>query len=215
MDCMQHAMFPCPSLSPEICSNSCPLIQWCYLTISSSAVLFTACPQSFPASGSFPMSQLFASGGQSIGASTSASVLRINIQGWFSLGLTGLISLLSKGLSIVFSRTMVSKHEFFGIQPSLFSNSHISTWLLEKTIALTIQTFVRKVMSLLSNMLSRFIITLLPMSMCLSISLLKSPSSVILEPTKIKCHCFHFFPYYFQIKCLYSIYFYWFILLVN
>ena len=185
------------------------------ITISSSVVLFTACSQSFPALRSFPMSQLFASGGQSTGVSASTSVLPMNIQGWFSLGLTGLISLLSKGLSRVFSSTTVSKHEFFGIQPSFCSNSHVSTWLLEETIALTLQTFVRKVMSLLSNMLSRFIITLLSRSMCLWISLLKSPSSVILEPKKITCHCFHFSPCYFQIKCLYSISFHWFILLVK
>ena len=93
---------------------------------------FSSCPQSFPASGSFPMSQLFASGGQSIDVSVSASVLLMNIQGWFPLGLTGLISLLSKRLSRVFSSTTVWKHQFFGVQPSLWSNSHTHTWLLEK-----------------------------------------------------------------------------------
>ena len=93
---------------------------------------FSSCPQSFPASGSFPMSQLFASGGQSIGVSTSASVLPLNIHGWFHLGLTGLISLRSKGLSRVFSNTPVQKHQFFGTQLSLWSNSHKHTWLLEK-----------------------------------------------------------------------------------
>ena len=90
---LQHARFPCPSLSPRVCSNSCPLNQWCYLTItfiSSSAASFS-CPQSFPGSGSFPMSQFLASGGQSIGTSASASVLQMNIQGWFPVGLTGLI----------------------------------------------------------------------------------------------------------------------------
>ena len=96
---LQHARLPCPSLSPRGCSSSCPLCQWCHPTISSSVTPFSPCPQSFPASGSFPMSQFFASGNQSIGASISASVLPINIQSWFPLGLTGLISLLSKELS--------------------------------------------------------------------------------------------------------------------
>ena len=115
---------------------------------------FSSRPQSFPASGSFPMNQLFASGGQSIGTSALASVLPMNIQGWFPLGLCGLISLQSKGLSRVFSNTIVQKHQFFGAQPSLWSNSHIHTWLLEKPITLTIQTFVSKAMSLLFNILS-------------------------------------------------------------
>ena len=103
---------------------------WCRLTISSSVTAFSSCPQSFPASGSFPMSRLFPSGGQSIGV--SASVLQMNIQGWLALGLTGLISVQSKGLSRVFSNTTVQKHQFFGTQPSLWSNSHIHTWLLKK-----------------------------------------------------------------------------------
>ena len=113
------------------CSNSCLLSQWCYLTISSSATLFS-CLQSFPASGSFPLSQLFASGGQSIGASLSSSVLPKSIQSWFPLRLTGLISLLSKGLSRVSSSNTVGRHQFFGVQPSLWSNSHICTGLLDK-----------------------------------------------------------------------------------
>ena len=96
---LQHARLSCPSLSPRGCSSSCPLCQWCHPTISSPVTPFSSCPLSFPASGSFPMSQFFASGDQSIGASISASVLPINIQSWFPLGLTGLISLLSKGLS--------------------------------------------------------------------------------------------------------------------
>ena len=107
---LQHARLLCPSLSVKVCSNSCPLSQLCCLSISSSVTPFSSCPQSFPASGSFPMSQLFASVGQNIGASASASVLPMNIQSWFPLGLTGLISLLSKGLSRVFSRTTVQKH---------------------------------------------------------------------------------------------------------
>ena len=128
---LQHARLPCPSLSPGVCSNSCPLSRWCLPTISPSTTP-SSCPQSFPASGSFPMSQLFTSGGQSIGASTSASVLPMNIQAWFPLGLTGLIALQSKGLSRVFSDTTVWKPQFFSIQSSLWSNSHICTWLLEK-----------------------------------------------------------------------------------
>ena len=106
---LQHARLPCPSLFPWVCSNSCPSSRWCHPTISSSVIPFS-CLQSFPASGSFPKSQFFASGGQSIGASASASVLPTNIQGWIPLGLTGLISLLSKGFSTVFSNTTVGKH---------------------------------------------------------------------------------------------------------
>ena len=106
MDCT-HARLPCPSLSPGVCSNSCPLSQWCHPTISSSVIPFSGCPQSLPASVSFTVSQLFESGGQSIGVLASASVLPMNIQGWFPLGWTGLISLLSKGLSKVFSSTIV------------------------------------------------------------------------------------------------------------
>ena len=117
---LQHARFPCPSPSPGVYSNSCPLSWWCHTTISSP---FTSCLQSFPASGFFPMSQLFASGSQSIGASASASVLPVNIQDWFPLGLTGLISLQSRGLSRVFSSTTFQKHQFFSTQPSLWSNS--------------------------------------------------------------------------------------------
>ena len=123
----------CPSLSPGVCSNSCPLWQWCHPTISSSVIPFSSCLPSLPASGSFPVSQLFTSGGQSIGASTSALVFPMNIQGWFPLGLIGLISLLYKGLSRGFSKTTVQKHQFFGAQPSLWSNSHIHTWLLAKS----------------------------------------------------------------------------------
>ena len=124
---LQHTRLPCPSPFPRDCSNSCPLSQWCHPTISTSAVCFSSCLQSCPASGSFLMSWIFASGGQSIGASASASVLSMNIQGWFPLGLTGLISLLSKGLSRVFSSTTVWRHQFFGAQPFLMSSSHIYT----------------------------------------------------------------------------------------
>ena len=124
---LQHSRLPCPSPTPRVCSNSYSLSRWCYPTISSSAVPFSSCPQSFPASGSFPMSQLFTSGGQSIATSTSASVLPMNIQGWFPLRWTGWISLLPKRLSRVFSSTTVQKHQFFGSQPSLWSNCHIHT----------------------------------------------------------------------------------------
>ena len=129
---MQHARPPCPSPTPRVYSNSRPMSSWCHPTISSSVVPFS-CPQSFPASGSFPMSQFFASSGKSIGVSASASVLPMNIQDWFPLGWTGWISLQSKGLSRVFSNTTVQKHQFFSVQPSLWFNSHIHTWLLEKT----------------------------------------------------------------------------------
>ena len=114
------------------CSNSCPSIHWCQPTISSSFVPFSSGLQSFPASGSFPMSQFFASGDQSIGVSASASVIPKNIQDLFPLGWTGWISLQSKGLSRVFSNTTVQKHQFFGAQLSSQSNSHIHTWPLEK-----------------------------------------------------------------------------------
>ena len=115
----KHARLACPSPTPRVCSNSCPLSQWCYLISSSIVPFFFSCLQSFPASGSFPMSQLFASGSQSIWA--SASALPMNIQAWFPLGLTGLISFLSKKLSRVFSNTTVQKHQFFCAQPSLWS----------------------------------------------------------------------------------------------
>ena len=113
---LQHARLPCPSPTLGACSNSCPLSQWCHPTISSSVVPFSSCLQSFPASGSFPISQFLASGSQSIGASASASVLPMNIQGWFSLGWTGLVSLQSKGLSRAFSNTTAQKHQFFSAQ---------------------------------------------------------------------------------------------------
>ena len=120
---LQHPRLPCPSLSPRVYSNSCPWSRWCHTTLLSSVTCFSSGPQSLSASGSFPISWLFASGGQSIGASASASVLPMNIQDWFPLGSTGLISLQSKGLSRVFSSTTVQKHRFFGTQPSLWSNS--------------------------------------------------------------------------------------------
>ena len=127
----QHARLPCPSSTLNACSNSCPSSQWCHLVISSSVIPFSFCLLSFPASGSFLMSQLFTSSGQSIGASVSAPVLPVNILGWSPFGWTGWISLQSKGLSRIFSTTTVWKHQFFGAQPCLWSDSHICTWLLE------------------------------------------------------------------------------------
>ena len=125
---LNHSRLPCPLLSLGVCSNSCPLSQWCNPTISSSVVPFSSCLQSFPASRSFLISLLFALGGQSIAASALASVLPMNIQGWLPLVLTSLISLLSKGLSRVFSSTTVWKHLFLGAQLSLQSNPHIHTY---------------------------------------------------------------------------------------
>ena len=118
--------------TPGLYSNSCPSFLWCHPTISSSITCFFSCPQSLPASGSFPMSQFFASGSQSIGASASVTVFPMNIQDWFPLGLTGWISLQTRGFSKVFSSTRVWKHQFFGAQSSLWSSFHIYTWLLEK-----------------------------------------------------------------------------------
>ena len=129
---LQCARLPCPSPTPRVYSNSCPLSQWCYPTISSSVIPFSSRLQSFPASGSFPMSWFFISSDQNIGVSASVSVLPMNIQDWFPLGWAGWISLRSKGLPRVFSNTTVQNHQFFGAQLSLQSNSHIHTWLLEK-----------------------------------------------------------------------------------
>ena len=145
--------------------------------------LFSPCLQSFPASGSFPMSQFFTSGGQSIKVSASASVLPMNNQDRFPLWWTDLISLQSKGLSRVFSSTTVQQHQFLSTQPSLWSNSHLYI-TTGKSIALTRWTFVGKVISLLFNMLSRLVIAFLPRSKHLLISWLQSPSAVILEPPK-------------------------------
>ena len=129
---LQHTQPLCPSPTPTDYSSSCLLSQWCHPTISSSVIPFSSHLQSFPASGSFQMSQFFASGGQSIGVSASTSVPPMNFQDWFPLGWTGWISLLSKGFSRIFSNTTVQKHQFFGVQFSLQTNSHIHTWLLEK-----------------------------------------------------------------------------------
>ena len=122
----------CPSPTPRVYSNTCPSSQWYHLAISSSAIPFSSCPQSLPASGSFPMSQLFTWGGLSIGVLASASVLPVNTQDWSPFGWTGWISLQSQGFSTVFYNTTVEKHQFFGAQLSSQSNSHIHTWPLEK-----------------------------------------------------------------------------------
>ena len=160
---LQHAMPLCPSPTPGAYSNSCPSNQWCHPTSSSSVVPFSSSLQSFPASGSFLMSQFFASGGQRFGVSASASVLPMYIQDWFPLGLTGLVPLLSEGLSRVFfshsSKASVLWHSaFFIVQ---LSHPYMTTG---KIIALTKRTLVGKVMSLLFNMLSMLVITFLPRS---------------------------------------------------
>ena len=129
----QHARPPCPSPTPRVHPNSCPSSRWCYPAISSSVVPFSSCPQSLPASESFPMSQLFTWGGLSTGVSASASVLPKKSQGWSPSEWTGWISLQSKGLSRVFSNTTVQKHQFFSAQPSSQSNFHIHTWPQEKS----------------------------------------------------------------------------------
>ena len=133
-DAMNHSTpgLPVHHQLPEFTQNSCPSSHWCHPAISSSVIPFSSCPQALPASGSFPMSQLFTWGGQSTGVSASASVLPMNTQDWSPLGWTSWLSLQSKGLSRVFSNTTVEKHKFFGAQLSSLSNSHIHTWLLEK-----------------------------------------------------------------------------------
>ena len=178
---LQRARLPGPSLSPWVCSNSCPLSWWCHPTISSSVIPFSSHFQSFPASGCFQMSQFFASGGQSIGVSTSSSISWMNIQDWFSLCLTGLISLQFKGFSSLLqyhsSKASILWHS------AQFSHPYMTTG---KTIALTRWTFVGKVMSLLFNMLSMLVIAFLPRSKGLFISWLQSTFAVILEPKEIK-----------------------------
>ena len=181
---LQHARLPCPSPSPGVDSNSCLLNWWCHPTISSSIVPFFSHLQSFSASGSIPVSQFFTSGGQSIGASASASVLPMNIQGWFPLGSDWLVLLAVQGTLKSLLQHHSSKASvlrclaFFIVQ---LSHLYMTTG---KTIALTILAFVGKVMSLLFNMLSRFVIAFLPRSRCLLISCLQSPSTVILESKK-------------------------------
>jgi len=179
---LQHARPSCPSPTSGVYSNSCPLSRCCHPTISSSVIPFSSCLQSFPASGSFQMSPFFTSRDQSIGVSASASLLPMNIQGWFPLGWTGWISLQSKGLSSLLQHhsskaSILRCSAFFIVQ---LSHPYMTTG---KTIALTRWTFVGKVLCLLFNMLSRLVITFLPRSKRLLISWLQSPSAVILEPT--------------------------------
>ena len=161
---VQHIRLPYPSLSPRVCSNSCPLSQWCHPTVSSSVIPFSSCLQSFLAPGSFPMNQLFTSDGQSIGASVSSSVLPMNIQGWLPLGLTGWISLKSKGLSRVCSSTTIGKHKLFGTQPSLWSNSSIHTWVVEKSYLWLYGPLSENLHLCFLNTLSSFVIVFLPRS---------------------------------------------------
>ena len=181
---LQHSRLPHPLLSPGVCSSSCPLSRWCHPTISSSAALF--CLQCFPASGSFPVSWLSTSGGQTIGASASASVFPMNIQDWFPLGLTGWISLQSKGLSKVFSNTTVQKHQFFSALLCLWSSSHNHTWLLERPQSWLYRPVSAKWCLCFFNTLSRFVKAFLLRSNHLLIPRLQSPSAVILEPKKRK-----------------------------
>ena len=181
----QHTRPPCPSPTPGVYLNSCPLSWWCHPTISSSVIPFSSCPQSFPTSGSLQMNHLFTSGGQNIGVSASTSVLSMNTQDRFPLGWTSWISLQSKGLSSLLQHcsskaSILLCSAFFIVQ---LSHPYMTTG---KIIALSRWTFVDKVMSLLFNMLSRLVITFLPRSKRLLISWLQSPSGVILEPQKVK-----------------------------
>ena len=195
----QHARPPCPAPSPRACPSSCPWSRWCYPTISYSATLSSFSLQSFPSSGSLPMSRLFATGGQSIGASASVSVLPMSIQGWFPW-LMDLISLLSKGLSRVFSSTTVQtlsilwRSAFFMVQ---LLHPYMTT---EKTIALTRRIFVSKVISLLFTTLSRFIIAFLPKSKHRLISWLQSPSAVTGSPRRENLSVLPLFPLLFAMK---------------
>ena len=183
---LQHTRPPCPSPTPRVYSNSCPLSWWFHPTISSSVIPFSSHLQSFPASGSVQMSQFFTSGGHGVGVSALTSVLPMNIQDWFPLGWTGWISFQSK----VLFKSLLQHHssKALDLWHSAFimvqlSNPYMAT---EKTIALTRWIFVGKVMSLLFNVLSRLDITFLQRGKCLLISWLQSPSAVILEPKKIK-----------------------------
>ena len=192
---LQHTRLPCSSPSPRACLNWCPSSRWCHPTISSCRP-FLLLPSIVPSIRVFLMSWLFASGGQRIGVSASASVLPMNSQDWFPLGWTGWIFLQSKGLSRVFSNTTVQKHQFFSAQFSLWSNSplYITTG---KTKALTRWTFAGKVMSLLFNMKYRLVIAFFPRSKRLLISWLQSPSAVIFGAQENKVsHCFPCFPIY-------------------
>ena len=180
---------PCPSPTLRVYPNPCPLSRWCHPTISSSVVPFSSCPQSFLVSVSFPMSQLFASGGQSIGVSASASVLAMNTQDRSPLGWTGWISLKSKGLSRVFSNTIVQKRRFFGTQ---LSHPYMTTGKL----ALIRRPFVGRVTFLLFNMLSRLVIAFLPRSEHLNFMAAVTICSDFGAQENKVCHCLHCFPIY-------------------
>ena len=194
----QHARPPCPSPTPGVHPNPCPSSWWCHPTISSSVVCFSSCPQSFPASGAFQMSQLFASGGHSTGVSASTSVLPVNTQDWSPLGWTGWISLQSKGLSRVFSKPQFKSINSLALSflysPTLTSihdcwRNHSFDWM-----DLCWQSNI----SVDKAMLLRLVMTFIPRSKHLLISWLQSPSAVILEPPKTKVwHCFHCFPIHF------------------
>ena len=181
---LQHARIPSPAPSPTACSNLGSLSWWCHPTISCSVIHFSSCLQYFPASVSFQMSQLFTSGGQSIAA--SVSVLPMNIQVWFPLGFTGLISLQSKGLSRVFSKTKVQKHQFFSAQSSLWSRSHIYTWLLEKPQLWLEGPLSAKKCLCFFNTVSQFVTASLSKGKHFLISWLQSLSTMIWEPKKMK-----------------------------
>ena len=197
----QHARPPCSSPTPGIYPNPCPLSRWCHPTISSSVVPFSSCPQSFPAPGSFQISQLFASGGQCIGVSASTSVLPMNTQDWsisFRMDWLDLLAVQGTLKSLLLhhsSKASILQHSAsFTVQ---LSNPYMTTG---KTIALTRWTFVGKVMSLFYNMLSRWVIAFLPRSKRLSLSWLQSPSAVVLEPQKKAWDWIHCFPVYFPLS---------------
>ena len=193
---LQHTRPPYPSPTPGVYPNPCPSSRWCHPTISSSVVPFSSCLQPFPASRSFPVGQFCTSSGQSIGVSASASVLSMNIQDWFPLGLTGLISLQYKSLLRVFTNTTVQKHPillcsaFFIVQ---LSHPYTTTG---ETIALTRWTFVSKIMSLLFNMLSKLVIAFLPRSKRLLISWLQSPSAAFLLLPCKEVHQYNFYRFH-------------------
>ena len=204
----QHARPPCPSPTPGVHANPCILSWWCHPTISSSAVPFSSCPQSLPASGAFQMSQLFASGGQSIGVSASKSALPINTQDWSPLGWLDLLAVQGTLKNILRHHSSKASillcSAFFIVQ---LSHPYMTTG---NTIALTRWIFVDKVISLLFNMLSRLVITFLPRSKRLLISWLQSPPAVILKPRKIVWHCFPiYFPWSDGTRCMIFVFWMW------
>ena len=182
---LQHARLPCPSPAPRACSNSCPSSRWWHATIPSSVVPFSSCSQSVPASGSFPMSQFFTSGGQNIGVSALASVLPMNIQDWFNLGWTSGSPCCPRDSQESYPTPQFKSINSLTLCLLMVQPSH-PYMTPGKTIVLTIWTFVGKVTSLLFNMLSRFVIAFFPRIKHLLILWLQSPSAVILEPKKIK-----------------------------